>query len=418
MPASDFTGKQIRDESLTGADVQDGTIAELDLAVAVRTKLNAGDMLRATYDATGTAGIVDNAEALGGAPANLYARRDTANTFTVQQILNAGLYGGLDTGPGNALRSLTRLVLPRENDFDSIAQDYQDEAALAHLNPAWTTTITSAAVAGVASPLFIDDSTFYSNSGTVFPVVVTADFGAAPIPHRNNGNFRLGLTLRGSVLPTSILIETWNGTAYATVVNATGLTAADFTPGLFWLSAAFVGNSGTANMDKVRVTLSGANPTAAAFGFQRMILYHATSTLNPWHVHRLGGTMYGDLSMTNGATVRVNGNAVYHPGNLTPGATMPVRTVTANYTVLLSDAVIFVDATAGPVTITLPTAASAIVGGQGQRVRVKKIDVTANAVTITATGGQIDGAPSAVISTPYNAFEFSPIPSSTNWGGF
>ena len=125
----------------------------------------------------------------------------------------------------------------------------------------------------------------------------------------------------------------------------------------------------------------------------------------------------GDLSLT-GTALKFNSNIVWHAGNLTPGATTPVRTVTANYTVLLSDATIFVDATAGPITVTLPAAASAIVNGQGQWVRVKKIDTTANAVTIVATGGLIDLAANAVISGSNNAFEFIPIPSTANWGGF
>ena len=133
-------------------------------------------------------------------------------------------------------------------------------------------------------------------------------------------------------------------------------------------------------------------------------------------------TAAGTTVITNNAAVggalTVAGNTAWHAGNLVPGATMPVRTVTANYTVVLSDGVIFVDASAGPVTITLPLASSAIVNGQGQRVRVKKIDTTANAVTISATGGLIDLAANAVISYSQNAFEFNPIPSSTNWGGF
>ena len=77
MPQSDFTGKQIRDESLTGADVQDGTIAELDLAVAVRTKLNAvasGDMLKSVYDANND-GRIDTAALGTGTPAITNALR-------------------------------------------------------------------------------------------------------------------------------------------------------------------------------------------------------------------------------------------------------------------------------------------------------------------------------------------------------
>lgn len=375
-----------------------------------------GDMLKATYDSNNN-GVVDNAETLGGFLPGQFAKTISANTFTAAQTFSGPLVGGLTAGAGDATRTLSNLVIPRDSDFYNINQDYQDEMALGHLNPAWTISLTSNGVVGSASNAFIDDTSNYSNTGTVFPVVVTVDMSAASVPNRGNGYFRLGVTFRGSLVATSILIETWTGTAYATVINVTGLTGADFTSGLFWVSGQFLGNTSNFNMEKLRVTFGGTNPTSSAFILQRLILYHPTAPLNPWHLHRLGGTLYGNANWQAGAP-QVAGLSVWHPGNLTPGVTTPVRTVTANYTVLLSDGTIFVDCTAGPVTITLPTAASAIVNGQGQRVRVKKIDTTANAVTITATGGQIDGAASAVISTPYNVFEFSPIPGTANWGGF
>ena len=236
----------------------------------VQMPATSGDMLKATYDATGTAGIVDNAEALGGFAANLYARTDLDVTFA---------------------KTIT----------------------------ATTATLSSGGQSLVLTPGAADHSYlgFYARTAT---------------PGTRSGYF-------GFAAP---------GNAGLFMVNQIG-----------------------------------------AINFQAV-----------------------------GDGVFNNGNLIWHAGNLTPGATMPVKTVTANYTVLLSDGVIFADATAGPVAITLPTATSAIVGTQGQRVRIKKIDTTANAVTITATGGQIDGAANAVISTPYNAFEFSPIPSTANWGGF
>ena len=125
----------------------------------------------------------------------------------------------------------------------------------------------------------------------------------------------------------------------------------------------------------------------------------------------------GNLDLYTGV-FRINGNRPWDAGNLTPGISTPVKLVTASYTVLLTDSVIFVDATGAAVTITLPSASSAVTAGYGQHVRIKKIDTSANAVTITAAGGQIDGAVNAVITGAYNAFEFSPIPGTGSWGGF
>lgn len=132
------------------------------------------------------------------------------------------------------------------------------------------------------------------------------------------------------------------------------------------------------------------------------------------------GTLLEKLRLTDADLLIGSGlNAVWHAGNLKPGVSVPVRTVTSSYAVLSTDAVLFVDASAGAVTVTLPTVASAITAGQGQRVKVKKIDTSTNAVTVVVSGGGlIDGAAQAIISTPYNAFDFIPVPGTANWGGF
>lgn len=72
-----------------------------------------------------------------------------------------------------------------------------------------------------------------------------------------------------------------------------------------------------------------------------------------------------------------------------------VRTVSTNYTALASDYMIGVDTTAGNVTVTLPTAASAV----GQAYVVKKVAGANNAV-IDGNGAEtIDGAATQTITT-------------------
>lgn len=74
-----------------------------------------------------------------------------------------------------------------------------------------------------------------------------------------------------------------------------------------------------------------------------------------------------------------------------------VRTVTANTTVNF-DGTILVDATAGPVTVTLQAAAL------GDRVLIKKIDASANVVTVAAQGGEtINGAANIPLAVQYAA---------------
>ena len=64
------------------------------------------------------------------------------------------------------------------------------------------------------------------------------------------------------------------------------------------------------------------------------------------------------------------------------GGVVAITTKTTNYTATHADTVILCDATAGAFTITLPTT----VGIKGKVYYIKKIDVTANAVTIDPDG--------------------------------
>jgi hypothetical protein len=89
-----------------------------------------------------------------------------------------------------------------------------------------------------------------------------------------------------------------------------------------------------------------------------------------------------------------------------------VRTVTVSTTLTSADCAVFVDASAGPVTITLPTAASAYVGGVSQLIRVRKSDTSGNAVTVVVSGG----GTAATLYGPDTAFDF--LSNGTTWGGF
>jgi formylmethanofuran:tetrahydromethanopterin formyltransferase len=69
------------------------------------------------------------------------------------------------------------------------------------------------------------------------------------------------------------------------------------------------------------------------------------------------------------------------------------RLVTASDTITTDDYVIIADATAGAIVLTLPNAATG-----GEHV-VKKIDGSANTVTVDGLGGQqINGAPTYVLT--------------------
>jgi hypothetical protein len=73
---------------------------------------------------------------------------------------------------------------------------------------------------------------------------------------------------------------------------------------------------------------------------------------------------------------------------------------TTPYAVVDTDRSLLVDATGGAITVNLPTAASA----KWRVLTVKKIDASANAVTIDGSGGEtIDDSPTRVLAAQYNS---------------
>jgi hypothetical protein len=84
------------------------------------------------------------------------------------------------------------------------------------------------------------------------------------------------------------------------------------------------------------------------------------------------------------------------------GFIFPPYRVTSSYTMAIEDACILADATSGAITVTLKPAAEC----EGKRVTVKKIDSSANAVTIDADGSEtIDGATTKSLASQYNFME-------------
>jgi len=85
-------------------------------------------------------------------------------------------------------------------------------------------------------------------------------------------------------------------------------------------------------------------------------------------------------------------------------------TVTTTYSVVADTYYVRADATSAGFTITLPTAD----GCAGRQITIKKIDSTANIVTVACTGAQtIDGAATKTISTQYISYTF--ICTGSNW---
>ncbi len=113
-----------------------------------------------------------------------------------------------------------------------------------------------------------------------------------------------------------------------------------------------------------------------------------------FHIQNIFTLVVGDeLEFTFGGTGGAGGGGeqgppgptgpIGPPGADAVGGPVAISTKTASYSILLTDNVILADSTAAPITLTLPSPASA----PGRVFFVKKIDSSANAVSMIVSGG-------------------------------
>jgi len=136
------------------------------------------------------------------------------------------------------------------------------------------------------------------------------------------------------------------------------------------------------------LTLQNANITSVAATFPNSYLANSSATL-------------GNTTVTLGSTTTSVGNLTLN--NLTVnGFNKALTTKTANYTVTLTDCTVLANAATGNVTITLPTS----VGATGRTYAIKKIDSSANVVTIATTSSQtIDSFTTEVLARQFDAVQ-------------
>lgn len=110
----------------------------------------------------------------------------------------------------------------------------------------------------------------------------------------------------------------------------------------------------------------------------------------------LGSTVPTTLPLSaTGLTTYVGGGI-----NINSGLFKKFAIITTNTTLDLDDNTIYVDATSGNITITLPSVASASSGGVGIVYTIKRIDASINTVTITPNGSDtIDLAATLVLTS-------------------
>jgi len=226
---------------------------------------------------------------------------------------------GTITGGFNVTASpmavFTGLSLPRTADLSNgWILDYQDEFAYANLVHGAVTTVTPTPTSGVTSSLFLNDSSYLDwATGAVWPIQITVDVSGSVISNSGNGTFAVGITFRSSATvnysPTNIEIEFWDVTSgvWNVVYNQAVAPIPDAGQ---WISPALIAPPDDGyNISKVRVTLSGTNNPDSDIRIQRLMLYHATATWDPWHLSTAGGNVLGNINVVGGE-YQVNGAAL------------------------------------------------------------------------------------------------------------
>lgn len=227
----------------------------------------------------------------------------------------------------------------------------------------------------------------------------SAALAAAVTDETGSGSLVFGT---GPTLGSPTLVTPNLGTPSAgNLTNCTGLPAATGLSGLGTNVASFLATPSSANLAAAVSDETGSGSLVFATG----------PTLSSPVVN--GTLTAGGGVGSSGQVLQSTGSGVQWASVATPSNVMAILTKTANYTVLAGDGddvLVRVDASSGPVTITLYSAAIA-----GKRVVIKKVDNSSNAVTISASASQtVDGAASRTIGSQYHALALV-SGGGTNW---
>jgi len=194
------------------------------------------------------------------------------------------------------------------------------------------------------------------------------------------------------MLKTASSASATNGTV-TNIATGTGLTGGPITTtGTISLAntavtAASYGNATTVatfTVDAQGRLTAAANVTIGSL--PNSALANSTATL-------------GNATITLGSTTSTVGNLTLSSATVN-GAAFAYVAKTAGYTVTATDYTVAANASTGALSITLPTS----VGITGKVYVVKKMDSTANVVTVATTSSQtIDGATTRALSLQYDA---------------
>lgn len=236
------------------------------------------------------------------------------------------------------------------------------------------------------------------------------------LPTANGGTNLTTFTSGGAVYATSTSVLT-TGTLPAT---AGGTGNASFAVGDLLYASTTTALSKLADVATGNALISGGVGVAPSYG-KIGLTTHVSGTLPIAN----GGTAL-TTTPTNGQLLIGNGTN-YTLATLTQGTGISVTNAsgaitiansntlfwsskTAAYTITSSDFIVFASAASGAYSVTLPTA----VGASGKNYIIKKIDNSANVVTVATTSSQtIDGQPNYLLSLQWNGVNV--VSDGVNW---
>jgi len=236
-------------------------------------------------------------------------------------------------------------------------------------------------------------------NGTVLSITSGTGITATPNPITSSGTIALA--------NTAVTAGTYgsNGAVAQVTINAQGqiTNAQNVAITIPSGNVTGLGTMATQNANAVVITggtintatFYSANIQSVAVTFPNSFLANSSLTIGNVTIS-LGGTAtsIGNLTLSN---VTIAGGSI---SNVAIGAA--ITTKNTAYTATANNETILANVSAGAFAITLPTA----VGATGKTYCIKKIDSSANAVTVNTTSAQtIDGATSRLLTNQYDAIQ-------------
>jgi VCBS repeat-containing protein len=249
-------------------------------------------------------------------------------------------------------------------------------------------------------------------SAVNYAQIVGAVTGSAPLISAQGTDTNIGLVLTGKGTGVVALGgSTAANSAAQFVPTASSVNYVQFTGAATGISPSFLSTGTDAAVGFFLSTKGNANVNFGtnSFGNFSFVIKNVASAVN--YLTTTGATT------TNAPILSADGSDTNINLTLTPKGTGVVSTTatlkyagvisglttkTANYTLVATDHTVLGNATTASFSLTLPTS----VGATGQVYIIKKVDSTANTVTILTTSSQtIDGSSSKVLSYQYDGFQ-------------